>query len=160
MTAGGVNEPGTKTGGTSVTVTVAVAMLVPPKPSETVSVTVSIPTVLKTWDGVGPVAVSPSPNDQEYVERIAVGIGRAAAVERDGNTLVDRQRRETDRRRRRIGSPPSSFENSDVLPAGSVAVAVTNLVAPDGVGNAKEKAAVPEAPIVSGAEPSRYRPSP
>ena len=47
-----------------------------------------------------------------------------------------------------------------MLPLGSVAVAVTNLVPPDGVGNANEKLALPEASVVSGAEPRTYRPSP
>ena len=57
-------------------------------------------------------------------------------------------------------SVPKSCENSDVLPLGSVAVAVTNSAPCAGVGNVKEKLALPEASVVSGADPSTYRPSP
>ena len=57
-------------------------------------------------------------------------------------------------------STPNAWENSEVLPPGSVAVAVTNWAPPDGVGNGNEKLALPEASVVIGAEPRTYRPSP
>ena len=55
---------------------------------------------------------------------------------------------------------PNSWENSDVLPLESVAVAVTNWAPPAGVGNANEKLTVPEMSVVTEREPSTYRPSP
>ncbi len=46
-------------------------------------------------------------------------------------------------------SLPKSWENSDVFPFGSVAVAETYLAPPDGAANGKEKLALPEMSVVT-----------
>ena len=57
-------------------------------------------------------------------------------------------------------SVPKSWENSEVLPSGSVAVAETYGAPCAGVGNVKRKLALPEASVVTEPDPSRVRPSP
>ena len=57
-------------------------------------------------------------------------------------------------------STPYACENSEVLPAGSVTVAVTNRAPVAGVGNSKEKLAFPVTLVMSVIEPRTYRPSP
>ena len=148
-----------KTGGTSTTVTVAVAVLIPPKPSLTVNVTVSVPTRRVGVGRLGPrrrPAVAERPG---VGERIAAGVGRprpsnGIAAPTLTVMLVNPMTA--------VGgmSTPNSCENSEVLPLGSVAVAVTNRAPPAGVGNWKMKLALPVASVVTDAEPRTYRPSP
>ena len=49
-------------------------------------------------------------------------------------------------------------ENSDVLPAGSVAIAVTRPPGASGEGSVKSIATTPEASVVAGAAPTRSSP--
>ena len=156
---GGVNESGVKTGGDVVD---RDGGLRGRSPAESV--------VDGQRDGVGPrrqVGVGrlgarrrPSVAERPGVgERVAVGTGRARAVEGDRGTLVDRR---VVKPITAVGglSPPNSCENSEVLPPGSVAVAVTNWAPPAGVGNENVKLALPATSVVSDCEPSTYRPSP
>ena len=91
--------------------------------------------------GPAPVAVAPSPNVHEYVSGLSVGLLEVEPSKLTGwPSLTVRLEKES----RAVGccSEPTSWENSDVLPEESVAVAATNWAPLDGVGKLNEKSGV------------------